>query len=124
MLIIFSYKAYFERATPYIRPDNPARIPFLSLLLNVLARNYGKAYHVLQTPLLPSLIDFCLKTASPASMTLGIKCLAIFVVSLPVIIGEHLFGIMAVYARAISWEFPESEGIDGEGERGQALPMH
>ncbi|KAK4049720.1 hypothetical protein OIV83_003995 [Microbotryomycetes sp. JL201] len=102
-------QAYFERCAPFIDPSNPARMPFLSLLLNVLARHSGKAYHVLQTPLLSNLINFCLTTPSPASIALGIKCLQIFLVALPVIIGDHLFGIMAVYARAVSWDMPGVE---------------
>ncbi|KAK4056098.1 hypothetical protein OIO90_002829 [Microbotryomycetes sp. JL221] len=106
--------AYFDRCAPYISPTQPARMPFLSLLLNVLARHSGKAYHVLQTPLLTTLINFCLTTPSPASIALGMKCLQIFLVSLPVIIGDHLFGIMAVYGRAISWESPDvDETLEG-----------
>ncbi|KAM0787086.1 hypothetical protein ACM66B_006344 [Microbotryomycetes sp. NB124-2] len=102
-------EAYFDRCAPYINTSNPARMPFLSLLLNVLARHSGKAYHVLPTPLLSNLVNFCLTTPSPACIALGMKCLQIFLVSLPVIIGEHLFGIMAVYARAVSWDMPGVE---------------
>jgi hypothetical protein len=45
-----------------------------------------------------------------------------FLVALPVIIGDHLFGIMAVFGRAVSWEMPgelEDAGFEGES----SLPL-
>lgn len=40
--------------------------------------------------------------------------------TLPVIIGEHLMGIMAVYGRVVSWDRIEEdsrpEGVDVEGK--------
>lgn len=110
-------QAYFERSAPYITPTAPSRVAFLSLLLHFLCRHSGKAYHVLQTPLLSNLINFCLTSPSPAAVTLGIKSLTMFLVALPVIIGDHLFGIMAVFGRAVSWEMPgelEDAGFEGE----------
>lgn len=50
-------------------------------------------------------------------MTLGIKSLTMFLVALPVLIGDHLFGIMAVYGRAVSWVTPGE--LDDAGEYGE-----
>lgn len=49
-----------------------------------------------------------------------------FLVALPVIIGEHLYGIMAVYGRAVSWQTPGEldeggdRGFEGESRPGQS----
>lgn len=109
-------QTYFDRCTPHLTTTAPARIPFLSLLLTFLCRHPGKAYHVLSTSLLSHLITFCLTSPSPAAVTLGMKCLAIFLTALPVIIGEDvLMGIFAVYGRVVCWETLDLEGLDGDG---------
>ena len=57
----------------------------------------------------------CLLSPSPAMVTISIKCLAIFLVTLPVIIGEaNLFSTFAVYGRVVTWE------RTGEAEEGVA----
>lgn len=92
------------------------------MLLAYLSRHSGKAYHALRTPLLNRLNTLCLESTSPADISLAIKCLAIFLVSLPVIIGEPLIGVMAVYGRMVCWEHlgdasdtPEREKTEAEG---------
>lgn len=110
-------QAFFEQSSPYITLSCPSRLPFLSMLLAFLSRHSAKAYHALKTPLLSNVINFCLTSPSPAAVTLGVKSLVIFLVSLPVIIGEHLVGIMAVYGRVVSWErVGELGDVGSEGE--------
>lgn len=88
----------------FITPTGASRLPFLSLLLAFLSRHSAKAYHALKTPLLKAITTLCLLSPSPASVTVAIKCIAIFLVTLPVIIGDHLVGIMAVYGRVVNWQ--------------------
>ncbi|GAA5908506.1 hypothetical protein JCM5296_004779 [Sporobolomyces johnsonii] len=99
-----SPKAFFLRTAPFITPTAPSRLPSLSLLLAYLSRHSAKAYHALGTPLISNLITISLLSPCPAIVTLAIKSLAIFLVTLPIIIGDSLFGIMAAYARVVSWE--------------------
>ncbi|GAA6064628.1 hypothetical protein JCM10212_000597 [Sporobolomyces blumeae] len=99
-----SPKAFFLRTAPYITPIAPSRLPSLALVLSYLSKHSAKSYHALGTPLLANLITISLLSPCPAIVTLAIKCLAIFLVTLPVIIGDSLFGIMAAYGRVVSWE--------------------
>ncbi|GAA6009461.1 hypothetical protein JCM10207_003790 [Rhodosporidiobolus poonsookiae] len=108
-----SPKAFFVRIASFVNPNVPALLPSVSLLLAYLSRHSTRAYHALTTPLLANLITTCLVSNCGAIVTLAIKCLAIFVVTLPVIIGEHLFGIMAAYGRVVSWETPEVDELEG-----------
>lgn len=103
-LIPLHRKAFFLYISPFIDPTSPSRLPFLSLLLAFLSRHSAKAYHALPTPLLGKLTAVGLLSASPVAVALAVKCLAIFLVTLPVIIGDALPGIMAVYGRVVSWE--------------------
>ncbi|BGP12042.1 hypothetical protein JCM10049v2_007962 [Rhodotorula toruloides] len=107
-------KAFFIRISPYLEPNGPAVLPSVSLILSYLTRNSTKAYHALSTPLIANLIIVALTTTCSAIVNLASKCLAICVVTLPVIIGEHLFGIMAVYGRLVSWEMAPDVGDEGE----------
>lgn len=120
-------QAFLNHLTPLIALSTASHLPFLSLLLLFLSRHSAKSYHALQTPLLPALIQFCLASTSSAAVSIAVKCLTIFLVTLPVIIGPHLFGIMAVYGRIVSWDRIEgretSEG-DEMGSRGKGgLPF-
>ncbi|GAA5937810.1 hypothetical protein JCM1841_004065 [Sporobolomyces salmonicolor] len=99
-----SPKAFFLRTAPFITPTAPSRLPSLSIVLAYLSRHSAKAYHALGTPLISNLITISLLSPCPAIVTLAIKSLAIFLVTLPIIIGDSLFGIMAAYARVVSWE--------------------
>ncbi|GAA6005435.1 hypothetical protein JCM11491_003641 [Sporobolomyces phaffii] len=99
-----SPKAFFLRTAPFIAPNAPSRLPTLSLVLSYLTKHSAKSYHALETPLIANLITLSLFSPCPAIVNLTIKCLAIFLVTLPVIIGESLFGVMAVYGRVVSWE--------------------
>lgn len=82
-----------------------APLPFLSLLLAFLSRHSAKAYHALQTPLLQQLIANCENSKGVVQVGLGIKCLSIFLVTLPVIIGSKvIFGVMRVFGRVVCWE--------------------
>ncbi|GAA5897630.1 hypothetical protein JCM8208_000217 [Rhodotorula glutinis] len=109
-----SPKAFFARLSTLLSPSLPALLPTSSLLLSFLARHSAKAYHALSTPLVAHLITAALTVSSVATVSLALKCLDIFVATLPVIIGEHLFGIMAVYARAVSWETAQDLEDDGD----------
>lgn len=128
-LEVFSgLQAFFVRVADSLSADSPpaALIPFVSLTLSYLSRHSTKAYYALSTPLLGNLITTALTTPSAAVVSLALRSLAIFVVTLPVVIGDHLFGIMAVYGRAVSWEIAHDhmagesghpvEGRGGEGE--------
>ncbi|GAA5831566.1 hypothetical protein JCM11251_000750 [Rhodosporidiobolus azoricus] len=98
-------KAFFTRLAPFLSPTLPALLPTLSLLLAYLSRHSTRSYHALSTPLITNLITVALTSPSAATVTLAIKCLAIFVVTLPVIIGEEkIVGTMAAYGRVVSWE--------------------
>ncbi|GAA5978560.1 hypothetical protein JCM5350_003141 [Sporobolomyces pararoseus] len=97
-------KAFFLRTAPFIAPNAPSRLPSLSLVLSYLTKHSAKSYHALETPVLSNLITISLLSPCPAIVNLAIKCLAIFLVTLPVIIGESLFGVMAAYGRVVSWE--------------------
>ncbi|BGP52330.1 hypothetical protein JCM10450v2_008301 [Rhodotorula kratochvilovae] len=107
-------KAFFNRISTFLNRSLPALLPSVSLLLAYLTRHSAKAYHALTTPLLSNLITVALTSACPAVLSLALKCLVIFVVTLPVIIGDKLFGIMAVYARAVSWETAFELGDEGD----------
>lgn len=130
VLISASCQAFFSRVADSLSADAPALLPFVSLTLSYLARHSTKAYYALSTPLVANLITVALTTPSAAVLTLAMRALAIFVVTLPVVIGEHLFGIMAVYGRAVSWEIVaenaeegdavEARADDGESERALA----
>ncbi|KPV72843.1 uncharacterized protein RHOBADRAFT_55517 [Rhodotorula graminis WP1] len=109
-----SPKAFFARLSTLLSPSLPALLPTSSLLLSFLARHSAKAYHALSTPLVANLVTAALTVSSVATVSLALKCLDIFVATLPVIIGEHLFGIMAVYARAVSWETAQDLEDDGD----------
>lgn len=121
-------QAFFVRVADSLTADSPpaALIPFVSLTLSYLSRHSTKAYYALSTPLLGNLITTALTTPSAAVVSLALRSLAIFVVTLPVVIGDYLFGIMAVYGRAVSWEMAHDqmagesgdpvEGRGGEGE--------
>ncbi|GAA6054012.1 hypothetical protein JCM3770_002417 [Rhodotorula araucariae] len=108
-------KAFFNRISTFLNPSLPALLPSISLLLGYLTRHSAKAYHALMTPLLSNLVTVALTSACPAVLSLALKCLVIFVVTLPVIIGDKLFGIMAVYARAVSWETAFDLAEEGKG---------
>lgn len=97
-------QAFFLRTAPFIAPNAPSRLPSLSLVLSYLTKHSAKSYHALDTPLLSNLVTISLVSPCPAIVNLAIKCLAIFLVTLPVIIGEGLFGVMAAYGRVVSWE--------------------
>lgn len=103
----------------FLNPSVPALLPSVSLLLAFLARNSAKSYHALATPLVGNLVTVALTVSCHAIVTLSIKTLVIFVVALPVIIGEQLFGIMAVYGRAVSWE--PSLYLDEEAQQSGAF---
>lgn len=121
-------QAFFVRVAGSLSADSSpaALIPFVSLTLSYLSRHSTKAYYALSTPLLGNLITTALTTPSAAVVSLALRSLAIFVVTLPVVVGEYLFGIMAVYGRAVSWEMAHDhvagesgdpvEGRGGEGE--------
>ncbi|KWU43136.1 hypothetical protein RHOSPDRAFT_5757, partial [Rhodotorula sp. JG-1b] len=120
-------KAFFIRVAGSLSADSPpaALIPFVSLTLSYLSRHSTKAYYALSTPLLGNLITTALRTPSAAVVSLALRSLAIFVVTLPVVIGEYLFGIMAVYGRAVSWEMAHDHvagesGDPVEGRGGEA----
>ncbi|KAK4698655.1 hypothetical protein P7C70_g7620, partial [Phenoliferia sp. Uapishka_3] len=99
--------------TPSPPPSPPPRLPILSLLLLYLTRYPSKSVYALRTPLLNSLNQLCLSSPSPAMVTISIKCLAVFLVTLPVIIGvEVLMGVFAVYGKVVTWE---RVGESGEG---------
>jgi len=106
-------QAFFARLSTLLSPSLPSLLPTSSLLLSFLARHSAKAYHALSTPLLAHLVTAALTVSAVATVSLALKCLDIFVATLPVIIGEHLFGIMAVYARAVSWETAQDLDDDG-----------
>ncbi|GAA5898054.1 uncharacterized protein JCM6883_000908 [Sporobolomyces salmoneus] len=99
-----SPKAFFLRTAPFITPNVPSRLPSLSLVLSYLTKHSAKSYHALETPLISNLVTISLLSPCPAIVNLAIKCLAIFLVTLPVIIGDSLFGVMAAYGRVVSWE--------------------
>ncbi|GAA5872417.1 hypothetical protein JCM3774_004515 [Rhodotorula dairenensis] len=114
-------KAFFIRVADSLTTDSPALIPFASLTLSYLSRHSTKAYYALSSPLLGNLITASLTTSSAAVVSLALRSLAIFVVTLPVVIGDHLFGIMAVYGRAVSWEITydhaaEHDPTEGRGD--------
>ena len=98
-----------------ISPNSPFVLSYLSLLVAFLSRHSGKAYHALKTPLLSRLNVLCLTADSSAEISLAIKSLAIFLVTLPVIIGPPLIGVMAVYGRVVCWERNLGEGEADEG---------
>lgn len=119
-------QAFFIRVADSLTTDSPALIPFASLTLAYLSRHSTKAYYALSTPLLGNLITASLTTPAAAVVSLALRSLAIFVVTLPVVIGEHLFGIMAVYGRAVSWEIAydhvgESDPTEGRGGDGESV---
>lgn len=109
-------QAFFSRTATLLDPSLPALLPTASLLLSFLTRHSAKAYHALSSPLVANLVTAALTISSAAAVSLALKCLDIFVATLPVIIGEHLFGIMAVYARTVSWETAQDLDDDGEGQ--------
>ncbi|GAA5881329.1 hypothetical protein JCM16303_000132 [Sporobolomyces ruberrimus] len=118
--------AFFLRTAPFIAPNAPSRLPSLSLVLSYLTKHSAKSYHALKTPLLSNLITISLVSPCPAIVNLAIKCLAIFLVTLPVIIGESLFGAMAAYGRVVSWETvgEQSDSRDPSPDRGGASEQH
>ena len=98
-------ESFFAQVEPRLALSSPSRLPTLALLLAFLTRHPAKSYHALKTNLLPELNKLCLVTPSPAMVTISIKCLAIFLVTLPVILGEPtLVGTFAVYGRVVTWE--------------------
>ncbi|KAL8280531.1 hypothetical protein RQP46_007179 [Phenoliferia psychrophenolica] len=106
-------EAFFSQIAPRLALSSPSRLSFLSLLLAFLTRHPAKSYHGLKTNLLAEINKLCLLSPSPAMVTISIKCLAIFLVTLPVIIGElNLYGTFAVYGRVVTWE---RIGETGEG---------
>ncbi|GAA6030584.1 hypothetical protein JCM8097_006220 [Rhodosporidiobolus ruineniae] len=107
-----SPKAFFVRIAPFINPNLPALLPSISLVLAYLSRHSTKAYHALSTPILSNLITVALTSHCSAIVTLVVRCLAIFTVTLPVIIGEKLFGILAAYGRVVCWESHEKDDDD------------
>ncbi|TKA52819.1 hypothetical protein B0A53_04515 [Rhodotorula sp. CCFEE 5036] len=111
-------KAFFVRVADSLTADSPpaALIPFVSLTLSYLSRHSTKAYYALSTPLLGNLITTALTTPSAAVVSLALRSLAIFVVTLPVVIGDYLFGIMAVYGRAVSWEMAHDQMAGESGD--------
>ncbi|GAA5916468.1 hypothetical protein JCM6882_006467 [Rhodosporidiobolus microsporus] len=119
-----SPKAFFTRLAPFINPSVPALLPSLSLTLSYLSRHSTKSYHALSTPLLTNLTTVSLTSACAAIVTLAIKCLAIFVVTLPVIIGEErVVGVFAAYGRVVAWEVHTTGGLgEDAGERPGSLP--
>ncbi|GAA5935816.1 uncharacterized protein JCM15063_001813 [Sporobolomyces koalae] len=105
-----SPKAFFVRVAPLITTQAPSRLPALSLALSYLTKHSAKSYYALDTPLLSNIINISLLSPCPAIVNLAIKCLAIFLVTLPVIIGDNLFGIMAAFGRVVSWETFADDG--------------
>lgn len=104
-------QVFFTRLTPFLHPSSPSLLPSLSLLLSFLTSHSTKSFHALSTPLLSSILVVALSSPCAAVVGLAAKCLAIFVVTLPVIIGEqNVAGIMAVFGRIVSWE----EGAEAE----------
>lgn len=84
--------------------DHPSHFSALSLLLAFLTKQSARAYHALSTPLVPALIELALVTPAPETLTLATHCLVVVMVTLPVVIGPaNVYGCMAVYGRAISW---------------------
>lgn len=109
-------QAFFVYFSRFINISTPSHLSFISLLLFFLSRHSAKAYHALKTPLLPEVVQFCLTSKSPAAVSIAVKCLTIFLVTLPVIIGEYLWGIMAVYATVVSWDRIDESARTGEDE--------
>lgn len=84
-------------------------LPSVALALRFLSTNSSKAYHALKTSFVPALMSTCLCARERAVAHIATKCLVIFLVSLPVIIGEHaILGAVITYARLVSWESASS----------------
>ncbi|GAA5996948.1 hypothetical protein JCM11641_000615, partial [Rhodosporidiobolus odoratus] len=100
-----SPKAFFTRLSPFLTPTSPSVLPSTSLCLSYLSRHSTRAYHALSTPLVTNLITTALAAPCAAVVSLAVKCLAIFVVTLPVILGEDkLLGVFSVFARVVCWD--------------------
>ena len=109
--MLFLSQAFFRQLSLRLTASLPAQLATLSLLLAFLSRPSTPAYHALKSDLVSNLIQACLTSPSPANVALGIKSLVIFLVSLPVLVGEaHLLGIKAVYGRALCWGQADEDG--------------
>ncbi|SCZ96390.1 BZ3500_MvSof-1268-A1-R1_Chr8-2g10163 [Microbotryum saponariae] len=101
------YVRLFEQMAPFVTVSRSPQLPTLSLLVAFLSRHPDKAKGIHETPLLGALITLCLTSRDSASVILGVKCLVISLVQLTVLIGDHLPGLFAIYARLVCWERPD-----------------
>lgn len=101
---VWASQAFLIHSSKLLSIDQPSHFSALSLVLAFLTKQSARAYHALSTPLVPALIDLALITPAPETLTLATRSLVVLVVTLPVVIGaSNVFGCMAVYGRAISW---------------------
>ncbi len=99
-----SSQAFLIHSAKLLSIEQPSHFSALSLLLAFLTKQSARAYHALSTPLVPALIELALVTPAPETLTLATRCLVVLIVTLPVVIGSaNVFGCMAVYGRAITW---------------------